>query len=680
MKKTLPLFVILLLSLHYVRGIDAHAMINRIPYNGQEIFLSGANVAWVNFARDIGPGTTDLNSFAQWFLDVHDHGGNCMRLWLHTDGSSTPFFDASGNVTGPGTDTIDDLRAILDLAWEREVGLILCLWSFDMLETSHDQAILDRNQQLLTDETKLNTYIDNSLIPMVDSLKDHPGVLAWEIFNEPEGMSNEFGWGTTRHVPMQDIQRFINLCAGAIHRTDSTALVSSGCWSPVAITDIENHTNYYRDDRLIAAGGDSSGTLDFYMVHYYTSLGYKISPFSYFALHWGLTKPLVIGEFYTEGTIFGVPRQKLFTTLYDSSYAGGLAWQYNEPFRRTNMLSNMQTMWDLHQDDVDIDGIGGDWPQVSISEPADSATFDVGDTITIVADAYDPDGTITLIEFYQDTTRLGEDSEAPFTVDWPDVQKGKYKLHVIATDDQGHQRKSELIEIVVGVLEITVLDAEDADLTGETSVQQDNTAHRGKYVYMQNTGTITWTIPNVTATAEYPVKIGYRIPFDHKTQFLYVNGVQQSDVVFDGALNTWLEKIVTVPLNEGENTLMLEKSWGWMHFDYIEVPFLIATSVADANQRRTPGSFTISANYPNPFNPSTTIRYEMASAGQMEISVFDIQGREIKTLLNEARQPGSYAIAWDGSDALGRSVSSGTYFIRFKSENEQKLQKVVLLK
>ena len=65
-------------------------------------------------------------------LQMHDHGGNAMRLWLHTDGTSTPEFDSSGYVMGPGINTIEDLKAILDSAWRREIGLKLCLWSFEI--------------------------------------------------------------------------------------------------------------------------------------------------------------------------------------------------------------------------------------------------------------------------------------------------------------------------------------------------------------------------------------------------------------------------------------------------------------------------------------------------------------------------------------------------------------------
>jgi len=72
---------------------------NRIEHNGKAIFLNGANVAWINFAHDIGdPGApTDTAYFRKIFREVHDNGGNSMRLWLHTNGTATPEF--TGNLS-----------------------------------------------------------------------------------------------------------------------------------------------------------------------------------------------------------------------------------------------------------------------------------------------------------------------------------------------------------------------------------------------------------------------------------------------------------------------------------------------------------------------------------------------------------------------------------------------------
>jgi hypothetical protein len=69
--------------------------------------------------------------------------------------------------------------------------------------------------------------------------------------------------------------------------------------------------------------------------------------------------------------------------------------------------------------------------------------------------------------------------------------------------------------------------------------------------------------------------------------------------------------------------------------------------------------FQLLQNYPNPFNPSTEMRYTVASVGAVKLSVYNILGQEVATLVNEQRQPGNYAVQWNAA-----KMSSGMYFAR----------------
>ncbi|MBU2986792.1 discoidin domain-containing protein [Saccharophagus degradans] len=113
------------------------------------------------------------------------------------------------------------------------------------------------------------------------------------------------------------------------------------------------------------------------------------------------------------------------------------------------------------------------------------------------------------------------------------------------------------------------LEAENAQLIG-LEIINNSTSSNGQYVNMQGSGSITWQVQAAESGTKV-IAIGYRIPYGNKTQRLIVNGQNLGSIVFDGTANTWLEKMVEVNLQAGTNTITLEKSWGWMQFDYLKV-------------------------------------------------------------------------------------------------------------
>ena len=75
-----------------------------------------------------------------------------------------------------------------------------------------------------------------------------------------------------------------------------------------------------------------------------------------------------------------------------------------------------------------------------------------------------------------------------------------------------------------------------------------------------------------------------------------------------------------------------------------------------------PSVTTLSKNYPNPFNPSTTIEYSVSNRGHVSLVVYDLNGAEVKTLVNEFKSESNYSVNWDGKNNSGQSVASGQYF------------------
>jgi hypothetical protein len=93
-----------------------------------------------------------------------------------------------------------------------------------------------------------------------------------------------------------------------------------------------------------------------------------------------------------------------------------------------------------------------------------------------------------------------------------------------------------------------------------------------------------------------------------------------------------------------------------------------------------PSSFTLSANFPNPFNPVTGINYSVPYRAHVLVEVFDLLGREVRTLVNETKSAGSYRIEWNGCDNDGQVVSTGVYLYRLKADDFVQTRKMMLLK
>jgi hypothetical protein len=114
---------------------------------------------------------------------------------------------------------------------------------------------------------------------------------------------------------------------------------------------------------------------------------------------------------------------------------------------------------------------------------------------------------------------------------------------------------------------------------------------------------------------------------------------------------------------------------------YSETTEFNGSATLDAN---LPATYSLKEAYPNPFNPTTTIEYNVETAGNVSIIVYDLMGREIKELVNEFKSPlsngGVYSSIWDGTSNSGSSVSSGMYIYRMISNDFSKTHRLTLMK
>ena len=100
----------------------------------------------------------------------------------------------------------------------------------------------------------------------------------------------------------------------------------------------------------------------------------------------------------------------------------------------------------------------------------------------------------------------------------------------------------------------------------------------------------------------------------------------------------------------------------------------------DGQEEALPDRFALEQNYPNPFNPSTAISYQQSANSFITLKVFDMLGREIRTLVDGVSEPGIHTARWDGRNDRGEPVSSGIYLYRIRAGNFHMAKKMVLLR
>jgi hypothetical protein len=102
------------------------------------------------------------------------------------------------------------------------------------------------------------------------------------------------------------------------------------------------------------------------------------------------------------------------------------------------------------------------------------------------------------------------------------------------------------------------------------------------------------------------------------------------------------------------------------------------TSVDD--EQPLPAATSLAQNYPNPFNARTLISFNLAEAGKVTLSVYNIVGQKVASLVDGQYQAGSYSVTWDGADASGKTVASGVYYYRLETNGRAETMKMTMLK
>jgi hypothetical protein len=140
------------------------------------------------------------------------------------------------------------------------------------------------------------------------------------------------------------------------------------------------------------------------------------------------------------------------------------------------------------------------------------------------------------------------------------------------------------------------------------------------------------------------------------------------------------------------DTLYLDGSWSWdggyyykvaavdVHGNESAYAVLGPDGVTGDETPRTPAATRLAQNFPNPFNPTTRIEFDLAAPGLVRLRIYDAAGRLVRSLVDESMPAGRYVRLWDGRDARGSAVASGIYFYRLDAGAYTQTRKMVLLR
>ncbi len=106
----------------------------------------------------------------------------------------------------------------------------------------------------------------------------------------------------------------------------------------------------------------------------------------------------------------------------------------------------------------------------------------------------------------------------------------------------------------------------------------------------------------------------------------------------------------------------------------------VSTAVVESQQISAPTGFVLEPNYPNPFNPETTIRFALPQSQEIELAIYNLAAQRVATLVTGHREAGSYAVRWDGVTDTGLKLASGVYFYRLTAGEQVETRKLLLLR
>jgi hypothetical protein len=363
--------------------------------------------------------------------------------------------------------------------------------------------------------------------------------------------------------------------------------------------------------------------------------------------------------FYNGSTLLGSDA----TSPYSFAWTNVAAGTYTLTAKATDNSGAVTTSAAIS---VTVNGAGNVAPTVSITLPANNATFTAPASITINANAADADGTVSSVAFYNGSTLLGTDATSAYSFTWTNVAAGTYTLTAKATDNSGAVTTSSAITVVVNPATTTTgvtIQAETACTVDGAFNETANAGYTGTgYVNTDDVlgASATWAVNSQTAQA-----VSLDIRYAHNTatgrpMSLSVNGtVQVANIPFPatGSPSTWVTTTVQISLAAGANTIKMV-SLAAIGSPYIDAFTYGSTTVSAGSCTTTPATVTIQAETACSVDGALNETANAGYTGTGYVNTNDVLGASATWALNsQTAQTVNLDIRYAHNTASGRPMS-----------------------
>jgi hypothetical protein len=147
------------------------------------------------------------------------------------------------------------------------------------------------------------------------------------------------------------------------------------------------------------------------------------------------------------------------------------------------------------------------------------------------------------------------------------------------------------------------------------------------------------------------------------------------------AVTDWNQYVFDISAFDNQTVYVGIQVVGTDGFIFMVDDFNVKTNDPGSISGDTPVYVTeLKGNYPNPFNPTTTINFALAKESNVKLSIYNVKGQKVKTLIDSKMKTGKHSVVWDGKDSNNNQTATGVYFYRFETEDYKKVNKMIMIK